>query len=71
VNIQLIQEVKQIFFFLLDNYFFFFFLVNIHKRSWLHMLNPLARHKSHRSSDITSDFEAPLSTNTTGYIGKS
>jgi len=44
--------------------------VSINKRSWLHMLNPLARHKSNRSSDVTSDFEGPLSTDTTSYIGK-
>lgn len=44
--------------------------MNIHKRSWLHMLNPLGRHKSNRSSDITSDFEGPISTDTEGYIGK-
>lgn len=34
------------------------------------MLNPLGRHKSNRSSDITSDFEGPISTDTAGYIGK-
>jgi len=34
------------------------------------MLNPLSRHKSNRSSDVTSDFEGPLSTDTTSYIGK-
>ncbi len=33
------------------------------------MLNPLARRKPNRSSDITSDFEGPLSTDTAGYIG--
>ena len=46
----------------------------MHKRSWLQMLNPLARHKSNRSDDATtggaSDFELPLSSNTTAYTGK-
>ncbi len=63
MNIQLVQKVND------NNFSFFFynyFLVNIHKRSWLQMLNPLARHKSNRSSD----FEGPLSTDTTNYIGK-
>ncbi len=67
MNIQLVQEVSKYIFFFLINYFF---LVNIHKRSWLHVLNPLARRKPHRSSDITSDFEAPIPTDTTSYIGK-
>ncbi len=67
MNIQLVQEVSKYIYIFLINYFF---LVNIHKRSWLHVLNPLARHKSHRSSDITNDFEAPLATDTTSYIGK-
>jgi hypothetical protein len=38
------------------------------------MLNPLARHKSSRSHDITSretsDFEGSLPTDADGYIGK-
>jgi hypothetical protein len=46
----------------------------MHKRSWLHMLNPLARHKSNRSDDLTtggtSDFEVPISSDAAGYIGK-
>ncbi|CAF3387590.1 unnamed protein product [Rotaria sp. Silwood1] len=44
----------------------------IHKRSWFHMLNPLARHKSNRSNDTTggaSDFEGSVSADTAGYIG--
>ncbi|CAF3567750.1 unnamed protein product [Rotaria sordida] len=45
----------------------------IRKRSWLHMLNPLVRHKSKRSNDTTtggtSEFESPMSTDIAGYIG--
>jgi hypothetical protein len=65
VNIQLVHQVYYIYE-LFYNYFLLLFIVNIHKRSWLHMLNPLSRHKSNRSSD----FEGPTSTDTTSYIGK-
>ncbi|CAF2627350.1 unnamed protein product [Rotaria sp. Silwood2] len=45
----------------------------IHKRSWLHMLNPLARHKSNQSNDTTtggtSEFEGPTATDRADYIG--
>ncbi|CAF4029731.1 unnamed protein product [Rotaria sp. Silwood2] len=45
----------------------------IHKRSWLHMLNPLARHKSNQSNDTTtggtSEFEGPIATDRADYIG--
>jgi hypothetical protein len=35
------------------------------------MLSPLARQKnSNRSSDITSDFEGPISADEASYIGK-
>ena len=38
------------------------------------MLNPLARHKSNRSDDATtggtSDFELPICSDASGYIGK-
>ncbi|CAF2995106.1 unnamed protein product [Rotaria sp. Silwood2] len=49
------------------------FVLGIHKRSWLHMLNPLARHKSNQSNDTTtggtSEFEGPIATDRADYIG--
>ncbi|CAF4267094.1 unnamed protein product, partial [Rotaria socialis] len=43
------------------------------KRSWLHMFNPLARHKSNRSNDVitggTGDLEGSMATDTAGYMG--
>ncbi|CAF2407983.1 unnamed protein product [Rotaria sp. Silwood2] len=49
------------------------FVLGIHKRSWLHMLNPLARHKSNQSNDTTtggtSEFEGPTATDRADYIG--
>lgn len=43
----------------------FIFPVNLHKRSWLDMLNPLARHKSPPSNE----FEVPLAGDSSNYIG--
>ncbi len=73
MNIQLVQEVCDVY---LSFYIIILliFLVGIHKRSWLQMLNPLARHKSNRSDDATlggtSDFELPLTSDATAYTGK-
>ncbi|CAM4759826.1 unnamed protein product [Rotaria magnacalcarata] len=43
------------------------------KRSWLHMFNPLTRHKSSLSNDVitggTSDLGGSMATDTTGYMG--
>ncbi|CAF5084214.1 unnamed protein product, partial [Rotaria magnacalcarata] len=42
------------------------------KRSWLHMFNPLTRHKSSLSNDVitggTSDLGGSMATDTTGYM---
>ncbi|UJR33062.1 hypothetical protein I4U23_020521 [Adineta vaga] len=46
--------------------------MGIHNRSWLHMLNPLARHKSRRSHDMTttgiSDLDGSSEADPLGYI---
>ena len=58
-----------------SNLFLSLFIDGIRKRSWLQMLNPLAKHQPTRTNDLTTgdanDFETSVSSpDATGYTGE-